>query len=99
MKCVTLFLLTLTRRKFIAGAPLLMGLNQTADSKEIIDIVQSRELTRLLYSKSETITTEIYVNVNKIKCAKTVLSSSLFDQPMKIFLHEVTLFTQTLLDE
>lgn len=76
-----------------------MGLNQTADSKEIIDIVQSRELTRLLYSKSETITTEIYVNVNEIKCAKIVLSSSLFDQPMKIFLHEVMLFTQTLLDE
>lgn len=39
--------LTLTRRKFIAETVLLMGLNQTREAKEIIDIVQNRELTRL----------------------------------------------------
>lgn len=39
--------LPLTRRKFRAEAALLMGLNQTRESKEVIDIVQSRELTRL----------------------------------------------------
>lgn len=43
---MTLFL-TLTRRKFIAEAASLMELNQTKESKEIIDIVQNTELTRL----------------------------------------------------
>ena len=38
---------TLTRRKFIAEAALLMGLNQTREAKEVIDTVQNRGLTRL----------------------------------------------------
>lgn len=62
--------LTLTRRKFIVEAALLMELNQTKEAKEIIDIVQNRELTSLSYNKSKTITTEIYVNVNEIQFAR-----------------------------
>lgn len=63
-------LLTLTRRKFIVETALLMELNQTKEAKEIIDIVQNRELTSLSYNKSKTITTEIYVNVNEIQFAR-----------------------------
>lgn len=62
--------LTLTSRKFIVEAALLMELNQTKEAKEIIDIVQNRELTSLSYNKSKTITTEIYVNVNEIQFAR-----------------------------
>lgn len=76
-----------------------MELNQTKEAKEIIDIVQNRELTSLSYNKSKTITTEIYVNVNEIQFARIFFPSSLFDEPMRTFLCEVMLITHTLLGE
>lgn len=45
--------LPLTRRKFIAGAVLLMGVNQTRESKEVIDIVQSKTFLTIRLKPSQ----------------------------------------------